>query len=169
MSSKKRDSIFFLCCFCGITIKSSRYNLDLHEKLHGKYISKIQCAAKNCGSSFADKRSYENHWLKYHGDTIMPDFLNYCDEPNQKKGAKRTSIRKTGAAGAAKKVGSVETVIKGEASESRNDRNEDGRGGAAKCEKPSDFLNINIEQTIQNCLLRDPFYGHLNTLSNSRI
>lgn len=163
MSSKKKDSILFLCCFCGITIKSSRYNLDVHERLHGQYISRIRCAAKNCGSTFADKRTYGNHWAKFHSDIIMPDFLNYCDEPNQNKGAKRTSAAKTRTA---KKDGAIENPINGERRESQSHRNEDGGDSTAKCEKPSELLNINIENAIQDCLLRDPFYGHLSALGN---
>lgn len=167
MSSKEKDSKIFLCCFCGITIKTNRYNLDLHEKSHGQYISKIRCAAKDCDSLLANKRNYFNHWAKYHNQITMPDFLIYSDEPNHKKQAKLSSIRKAGSAKTAKGVEIVRSVIIGKAGEVRSDA--DRENDAPQCETPSDLLNFNIENIIQDRLLREPFYGVLSDLNHSGI
>lgn len=159
MSNK--NTKIFLCCFCGIIIKTHRYNLDLHEKLHGEYISKIQCAAKKCKSSFADKRNYWNHWARYHKEMVMPDILIHSDEPNTKTQAKRATTVKSKATKKAKQLGCVKHVknaMKSVPGEKRNVQNDAGERGNS-----SDLISFNIEKTIEDCLLRDPFYGHLVT------
>lgn len=156
----------FLCCFCGIKITSSQNNLDRHEKTHGLVVSKIQCAAKNCRSSFVNKTNYWNHWMKQHGDEIMPDFLNYCNEPNKEKRARKESF---GREQRVKITKNVKSMTKDKTRAAHKDRNDAGEDEITRCERPNDFLNINIniENTIRECLLRDPFYGHLTELGYS--
>lgn len=143
---------FFLCRFCGTKIQSSRTNLDRHEKRHASHVSKIQCAAKNCGLTFSNKSYYWTHWTQIHREMKMPDFLIYGEEvKKQRKPYTRKVIEVAeGVSG------------NGGASDDRKDNRE-------KLEKPNDFLIFNIEHTenldmknlIEDCLVRDPFYGYL--------
>lgn len=157
MSNEKKKTNFFLCCFCGKKIQSNRFNLEQHEKLHSSLISKIKCAAKNCESSFANKSIYWRHWIDKHKGITMPDFLIYVDVPAPR-------ARQAGKArlnNAMKKVNKVEatnmpmtTTMKAHTA-----RNNSCKIDGENIEEAKDFLNFNIENIIEDCLIRDPFYG----------
>lgn len=161
-NAENRGSKFFLCCFCGRKIASNRYNLDLHERRHGKYLLKIQCAAKNCRASLCDKRVYWDHWVRYHSDMIMPDFLNYCHVLNDEKLRKSRSASSQNAVQtrAAKKTRSVTNNNVRATQGNRKIDDEDDE--IVMCDEPKNSQIINIKDAIERCLLCDPFYGQLS-------
>lgn len=173
----KRENQFFLCCFCGIKIHSNRYNLDLHEKLHGSHISKIKCAAKECDSTLANKSLYWKHWIAKHNGLTMPDFLIYVDVPIGR--GRQTVSTSTGRgrrivpSGLIKKV---KKTIKGGATQNmktkQDEHSDDIENDFTRrirdienIEKQNTVLNLDIENTIEMCLNRDPNYGCLNDLN----
>lgn len=160
MSTEKK---FFLCSICAKQIQSNRFNLDQHEKLHNSLISKIKCAAKNCDSTFSNKSIYWRHWNVKHSGITMPDFLIYIDIPSQRrrqnKPNKLTGLGKNG-----KKVykdEATQMVMTTHAAQTDESKNY-GVCAAEIVEKPNDFLCFNIEKTIEDCLIRNPYYGCLN-------
>lgn len=143
----------FLCCFCGVKIQSSRNNLERHEKQHAPHVSRIQCAAKKCDSDFCNKSYYRSHWIQKHSDTTMPDFLiQTLKVKKQRKPYTRMST----------------TAVKGD----EESRNSTKHSNIEKIEKSYDFLNVeightenlNMENIIEDWLIRNPFYGYLNDL-----
>lgn len=168
MSTEKHKMNFFLCCFCGIKIQANRYNLDEHEKLHSSHVSKIKCAAKNCNSHFANKCIYWKHWKNKHSGLTMPDFLIYVDVPAQQNRRGRPA-RPGGQARKVKKVNknratrATKLAMTAHTAASNGCKND---GAYPAChikstEEPKDFLKFNFENTIEDCLLRDPFFGCL--------
>lgn len=79
-----RKSVFFLCCYCGILIKSNINHLHRHEDLHKGINRKIKCAHINCNSTFANKNNYCRHWNKKHKNITMPDTLDFFLDMNNK-------------------------------------------------------------------------------------
>lgn len=152
---EKGKKKFFLCCFCGTKIQSSRNNLDRHEKQHASHVPKIQCAAKNCISSFSSKGYYWSHWKQHHSETTMPDFLIFTEE---KKKQRKSYTRKTievGKGGTARTASSAQSTFR--------------ECDIGKPEKSNEYLKFNIEpeenldmnNIIEDCLVSDPFYGYL--------
>lgn len=168
MQAEEKKANFFLCCFCGIKIHSNRFNLDLHEKLHGSHVSKIKCAAKGCDSILANKSIYWRHWTDKHSRLIMPDFLIYVDVPPGRsrqavRGNRTVRGRLAGLAKRTNKVresGGTQMLPTTNAVESSGDKHHANR--IESSEEPNIDLKFDIEKTIQNCLLRDPHYGCLN-------
>lgn len=150
MSTEEKKRKIFLCCFCGIRIHSTRFNLDQHEKLHGSQITKIKCAAKQCDSTLANKSIYWRHWNDKHRELTMPDFIIYVDVPAGR--SRRTGLAKKikregeGRAGRATKM-----MMNKQAAQEKHSKNE----------APND-LNFDIQNAIEDCLLQDPYYGCLN-------
>lgn len=141
----------FLCSFCGITIKSNLNNLIRHEQLHKPYVSKIQCAADNCELSFCNKGYYWTHWTQKHSEMTMPDILKHTSVARKQR---KPYTRKA----KSYNIGNVNNIP--------------GKKNIDKPEKSNDALNpdvltkhtqnLNIENIIEDCFVRNPFYGVLN-------
>lgn len=145
----------FLCCFCGAQIQSSRTNLDRHERKHASHVTKIKCAAKNCDLTFNNKGYYWTHWTQVHKDAKMPDLLIYTEETKKHR---KAYTRKTIAVFNEAEGGNDDTA------------KHNVRSSGIDLKKPNDFdvkhANLDMENLIEECLVRDPFYGCLND-SNS--
>lgn len=135
---------FFLCSFCGLKIMSNLTNLKRHEKLHQDLVKRVKCAAENCGSTFARKQTYYNHWKTAHQNIRMPDGLHFVVEPS-KVSAKR--------------------IFKVDAAQNES-------GDDQPIEIPIDFAILHAVGLIQNveikvkdvmgrCLNREPFFGQM--------
>lgn len=169
MSTESNKTIFFLCCFCGIKIHANRNNLDQHEKLHSSLVSKIKCAAKYCGSHFANKSIYWKHWMVKHSTLTMPDFLIYVDVPAELsrrgrplgRGEQAKEVKKVHKNRAARAT----KMLKPANATKSNGCENDGVCHIEKTEYPN-YFNLNLENTIEDCLLRDPFYGSLSRFSD---
>lgn len=175
MSTEEKKRNFFLCCICGIKIHSNRFNLGLHEKLHGSHVTKIKCAAKHCDSTLVNKSVYWRHWVDHHSELTMPDFIIYVDVPTGRGRRTRSAGRgrRTRSAGLAKEMKKVskggaihatQMMMSKQATKCDVSKNDCTRR-IDNNEKPNDVFTLNIENTIEDCLLRDPYYGCLNDSS----
>lgn len=134
----------FLCCFCGLLIQSNRANLNRHEQLHSKNVKIMKCV--RCGKTFNNKTNFWLHWEKQHGKSIMPDSI-CCHvkerhmEPTVKKRVYKNiaeiSIQKNTHSG-----GPIDFHILNAVNLVHKIK-----------------VNINMQKTIDQCLVSDPFFG----------
>lgn len=139
----------FLCCFCGVFIQSNFNNLKRHEEQHKPHVSRIQCAAKDCGLTFCNKSYYWSHWTKNHSEMTMPDILIPTSEV---KKMRKPYVRKA-----------IVTVGTAPRNACKNDAGKSEKLNNGWCLTEIDHCeNLNIRNIIEDCLVRSPFYGTLS-------
>lgn len=130
----------FLCCFCGILIKSNRSNLTRHEQLHSKNLKRIKCVC--CDQTFNNKNNFWSHWEREHGEPILPNQLccHEYEEPNLKKRVNRATAEIQNG----KYVRSTDSYILNTMNSVKN----------------AD-VKIDLREIIYRCLIQNPFFGQL--------
>lgn len=137
MSGSNRNSKVFLCCFCGILIKSNRANLTRHEQIHEKNVKRVKCV--HCEVTFHNKTNYWSHWKQTHRDRIMPDSLCYVLEQPKPR---RKAIKNTSEILSERAKKPIDSEI-------------------SNAVNLAEKTELKIEDMISRCLKRYPFFGEM--------
>ena len=71
----------FICCYCGVEIVGSEFNINRYKKIHEKLIKKL-----NIASEIVDQHSRKNviiiviYWMSKYKEETIPDGFKHSNE-----------------------------------------------------------------------------------------